>query len=169
MNRERLIWSGLAAVLVLGLIFGAVSSGQRDAWLEGYTMGRLAATSGDGAAVVTAPYLPYAYGAAPRGLGFGGFLFLLVGAGLLFFLVTRFARMAQWRAWMAQGGPGGQGGAPVTGPGWQGPPPWAQHRMRWGCQGEQAQSAPASPPAPAAATQPSAPPQAPAATPPAAG
>jgi hypothetical protein len=168
MNRERLIWIGLAAVLVLGLIFGAVSAGQRDAWLEGYTMGRLAASSGDGAAVVTAPYLPYAYGAGQRGPGFGGFLFLLVGGGLLFFFVTRFARMAQWRAWMAQGEPGvsgGQGGAPATGPGWQGPPPWVQHRMRWGCQGGQAESAP---PAPAVA-QPPAAPQSPPAAPPAAG
>ena len=165
MNRERMVWIGLAAVLVLGLVFGAVSSGQRDAWLEGYTMGRLAASSGDGAAVVTAPYLPYAYGGGPQhGFGFGGFLFLLFAGGLIFFLVTRFARMAQWRAWAAQGGPGGPGGP--GGQGWQGPPPWAQHRMRWGCQGEQAEAAP--PAAPPAVQPPAVPPD-PNAAPPVAG
>ena len=43
MSRERLIWIGLAAVLMLALIVAAVNGAQQNAWMEGYTFGRLAA------------------------------------------------------------------------------------------------------------------------------
>jgi hypothetical protein len=161
-------------LLVLVLIFGGISNnvaaGQQSAWMEGYTMGRLTAAAGvDGAVAPMAPYAaPYAapYGGyAPRGPGFGGFLFLLLGAGALFFVFSRFARMARYWAWMAtQGGPQGawQGGA--QGPWQEGPqgawrqgPPW-MHRQ-WGCgaQGQQAggqQEQAAGAPANTTATQP---------------
>ena len=70
--RERIILFGLAALAVVALIFGAISSGisagQQDAWMQGYTMGRLTAAAGvDGATVApagqVAPFVaPYAMG-----------------------------------------------------------------------------------------------------------
>ena len=79
MSRERLIWIGLAAVLMLALIVAAVNGAQQNAWMEGYTFGRLAASAGEGAAV--APILPYGMGYVQRGPGFGGILFMLLGLG----------------------------------------------------------------------------------------
>ena len=63
--RERIILFGLAALAVVALIFGAISSGisagQQDAWMQGYTMGRLTAAAGvDGATVApVAPVAPF--------------------------------------------------------------------------------------------------------------
>lgn len=126
MVRGRFILAGVLALVVLALIFGAVSNGQRDAWTQGYLVGRLTAVEGDGA-LATAGLLPYAaYGLPQRGPGFGGFLFLLLGAGAIFFIGSRFARMAQWRAWAAQQG--------VT-PEGQPTPPWGGPAMGWGCGG----------------------------------
>jgi hypothetical protein len=146
MPRERIALIGLGALLVLALIFGGIASnvaaGQQSAWMEGYTMGRLTAAAGvDGAVAPMVPYAaPYAapYGGyAARGPGFGGFLFLLLGAGALFFVFSRFARMARYGAWMAaQGGPqGGTQGPWQGGPqgDWRHGPPW-MHRP-WGCGG----------------------------------
>lgn len=126
MFRGRFVLIGVAALVVLALIFGAISSSQRDAWTQGYLIGRLSAVEGDAALAATG-LLPYAIYATPqRGPGFGGFLFLLLGIGAAFFIGSRFARMAQWRAWAAQQGltPEGQPNAP-----WGGPP------MGWGCGG----------------------------------
>jgi hypothetical protein len=126
MVRGRLILAGVLALVVLALIFGAVSNGQRDAWTQGYLVGRLTAVEGEGA-LATAGLLPYAaYGMPPRGPGFGSFLFLLLGIGAVFFIGSRFARMAQWRAWAAQQG--------VT-PAGQPTPPWGDPPMSWSCSG----------------------------------
>lgn len=125
MVRGRFVIAGVMALVVLALIFGAVSNGQRDAWTQGYLVGRLTAVEGGDGALATAGLLPYAaYGFPQRGPGFGGFLFLLLGAGAVFFIGSRCVRMAQWRAWAAQHGvtPEGQPNAP-----WGGPP------MGWGC------------------------------------
>lgn len=126
MVRGRFILAGVLALVVLALIFGAVSNGQRDAWTQGYLVGRLTAVEGEGA-LATAGLLPYAaYGLPQRGPGFGGILFLLLGAGAIFFIGSRFARMAQWRAWAAQQG--------IT-PEGQPTPPWGGPPMGWGCGG----------------------------------
>ena len=47
MFRGRFVLIGVAALVVLALIFGAISSGQRDAWTQGYLVGRLTAITGD--------------------------------------------------------------------------------------------------------------------------
>jgi hypothetical protein len=117
MPRERIALFGLAALVVAALIFGAVSSGiavgQRDAWIQGYTMGRLTAAAGaEGAAAPVVPNaayaVPYAVGYQSHGPGFGGLFFLLLGAGALFFFLSRTVIMARWRTWAAmQGAPQG--------------------------------------------------------------
>ena len=130
MFRERIVWIGLAALVVIGLLFAGGSAMQRSAWVEGYTMGRLTTVGGDGAAAAVAPMMPmapmapYAYMYPQHGPGFGGFLFLLIGAGLLFFVVSRFVHRARWQAWAMQGGPQGE---------WRHGPPWMQHPMGPGC------------------------------------
>ena len=125
MSRERLIWIGLAAVLMLALIFAAVNGAQQNAWMEGYTFGRLAASAGEGAAV--APILPYGMGYAQRGPGFGGILFMLLGFGALFFVGSRIFRFAMWRAWAAQNYGATQNPDAAQNPGAM-PPPWMHHR-----------------------------------------
>lgn len=128
MDQKRILWIVLVGLLLCGLIFGMSGAVQRNAWMEGYTIGRLSAASGlDGAPAAVAPIAPYAYpGYGHHGPGFGGFLFLFFGAGLVFFFVTRLGRMAHWHAWAMHGGPQGE---------WkQGPPPWAHHHQHgWGC------------------------------------
>jgi hypothetical protein len=153
MPRERIVLMGLAALLVFGLIFGAiangVSAGQRDAWMEGYTMGRLTAAAGvDGALAPMAPYAGYGAGyTATRGHGpgFGGFLFMLLGAGALFFFISRLVMRERWRTWAAmQGAPGAaMPGGPAglhQGPPWTHGPrgcgPWGNP---WGSPWEQSQ------------------------------
>ena len=131
MSRERLIWVGLAAVLVLALISSGVNSAQQSAWMEGYTFGRLAASAGEGAAV--APILPYGMGYAQRGPGFGGILFMLLGFGALFFVGSRIFRFAMWRAWAAQNPDAAQSPGAM-------PPPWMHHRH--GCGERQAATTP---------------------------
>ena len=120
MEQKRIIGLVVAALVVLGLLLAVGGGMQRDAWMEGYTIGRLTAAAGvDGALAPVAPYMPYAM--PHRGPGFGGFLFLLLGGAAFFFVVTRFLHMARWRAWAMQGGqPGAQGD-------WHGGPPWMSH------------------------------------------
>ncbi|MFN8464180.1 MAG: hypothetical protein U0X20_01455 [Caldilineaceae bacterium] len=152
--RERIVLFGLAALAVIALVFGAISSGvsagQQEAWMQGYTMGRLTAAAGvDGAAAgVTpagvapvAPFVaPYAMGYRSHGPGFPGFLFILLAIGGVFFVVRmikmshwrRYAAMQGWQGGWPQGGPqpGAQQGGPQAD--WQqGPPPWM--RGHWGC------------------------------------
>ena len=126
MSRERLIWIGLAAVLMLALIVAAVNGAQQNAWMEGYTFGRLAASAGEGAAV--APILPYGMGYAQRGPGFGGILFMLLGFGALFFIGSRIFRFAMWRAWAAQDYGAAQHPDAAQNPGAMPIPPWMHHR-----------------------------------------
>ncbi len=112
MSRGRLILIGVFALVVLALIFGAISNGQRDAWTQGYLVGRLTAVEGaDTLAAIG--LLPNVYGYPQRGPGFGGFLFLLLGIGALLFVGCRFLHMARWRAWAAAQGlmPEGQANA----------------------------------------------------------
>jgi len=138
MFRERFVWIGLAALLVIGLVFAGGGRAQQGAWMEGYTVGRLTAAAGVNAAVApvapVAPLAPYAagypMGYPHQGPGFGGFLFLLFGAGALLFVFSRFAHLARWRAWAMQQD-WSQGGAPGE---WRGgPPPWMRERMHGGC------------------------------------
>ena len=125
MSRERLVWIGLAAVLMLALIVAAVNGAQQNAWMEGYTFGRLAASAGEGAAM--APILPYGMGYAQRGPGFGGILFMLLGLGAIFFIGSRIFRFAMWRAWAAQNYGAAQNPDAAQNPGAM-PPPWMHHR-----------------------------------------
>ena len=125
MFRGRIVWIGIAALVIIGLLMAGGQALQQNAWTQGYLIGRLTATSADGAAAA-APLMPYGYGYPSRGPGFGGFLFLLLGAGAIFFFFTRAAR---WRAWAMQ--------AEAAGEGFQGPP-WMHQRMRHSCHEKQA-------------------------------
>lgn len=123
MERQRILGIAVAAALVLGLIFAVGGSMQHNAWMEGYTIGRLTAAAGvNGALAPAAPYLPHAF--PPRGPGFGGILFLLLGGAAFFFIVSRMLHMARWRAWAMQGGA----------------PPWMGHGGPWGCGQGQSQA-----------------------------
>jgi len=77
-NGKHFLGKALVGLLVIVLLASGVSAMQRDAWTQGYVMGR-AASSGDGGAL--APLLPYGYGgyAGPRFGGFG----TILGIGLL--------------------------------------------------------------------------------------
>lgn len=88
---RRWILAGLAVLAVVGLIFAGGARAERQAWFEGYTLGRLAAdpaAAGSAAVAAAAPYagptfgpsFGYHYGYA-YGPGFGprfGGLFFLV-------------------------------------------------------------------------------------------
>jgi hypothetical protein len=159
-----------------GIIFGLSGAAQRDAWTQGYLVGRLSAI--DGGAAALAPVtggLPqtagqvYGVGWGHRGFGFGGFLGFLFLGGLLFFIFGAMRRAMMWRHWVHQygapgqpGGPGmGWGGAQGGPGGWHGPQGWqggypgSQQSQQ---QGGQAQAVPVepTPPAGAPATPPAA-------------
>jgi hypothetical protein len=136
MVRGRFLLAGVLALVVLALLFGAVTNGQRDAWTQGYLVGRLSAVEGE-AALAPAGLLPYAaYSLPQRGPGFGSLLFLLLGVGAVIFIGSRFARMAQWRAWAAQ-----QGISPESYP----HAPWGGPPMHWGCGGHHQRQQPTQP------------------------
>ncbi len=128
---RRLIFVGLAALLVIGLLMANNSAAQRDAWTQGYLVGRLSAGSaGTGNA---APLPPYAYpGAYPGydgawgypGPHHGGFgAILLVGLGLLFFFgISRFFR--GWHGGRPGEGPHGSWGMHGHGRRWWHDTPW---------------------------------------------
>lgn len=164
MFRERFVWIGLAALLVIGLIIAGGAHAQQGAWMDGFMMGRLTAVAGTNTAVApVAPVAPvmaypvgYPMGYPHQGPGFGGFLFLLFGAGMVFFVVSRFVHMARWRAWAMQQD-WSQSGAEGE---WRGgPPPWMHGPMHGPCGHkpapgqsqqapvQQAAQAPAQPPA----------------------
>ena len=124
--RQRVIIVVVGALVALGIIFGLSGAAQRDAWTQGYLVGRLSAI--DGGAAALAPVtggLPQAagqvYGAGwgHRGFGFGGFLGFLFLGGLLFFILGGMRRAMMWRHWAHQQGAPGQPGGP--GMGWGGP------------------------------------------------
>lgn len=99
----------LVGLVVIGVLMGVGSSVQRNAWMQGYMMGRLAATSSDsGAQLPLPPFYGYPggyYGPAPTG-GFG-WLFAIVLIVILFFVAKRAAMHAWRRHWGAEGGPQG--------------------------------------------------------------
>jgi phosphotransferase system glucose/maltose/N-acetylglucosamine-specific IIC component len=125
MEQRRIVFIVIAALVVIGLLFGVGSSMQRNAWMEGYTMGRLTAAAGvDGALAPMMPYAPVAVGYPQHGPSFGGVLFLFFGAGLFFLIASRFWHRARWQEWAAQSG---QPGETRHGP------PWMHHgRGCWG-------------------------------------
>jgi hypothetical protein len=95
-----------AVLLVLGLVFAGGAAAQRDAWMQGYMMGRLATGNDGGANAALLPYMYPGYG----GPHFGGFgIFLLLGLLFLGFAAMRFFRFSAWRE---GGGPWGHGGGP---------------------------------------------------------
>lgn len=131
MSRERMVMIGLAVLLAGALLFAGAAAGQRSAWMEGFMVGRFTAAAtaeGAGAAAAVMPYAAYAPGFGRSGPGFGGFLFLLLGIGLVAFFASRCSHRARWR-WMAmQSAP--QGGAEGD---WRhGPPPWMGGRWSHG-------------------------------------
>ena len=104
MFRGRFLGLVLAALLVFGLLIGGASAIQRDAWTQGYMMGRLSTGTDGGSAV---PMMPYAYPGIYGGAGhFGGGLGLIFGIGLLFLLVLVVGRLFGPRAWAMHGGRG---------------------------------------------------------------
>jgi len=93
-------------ILVIGLaaIGGAI---QRNAWMQGYMMGQLAA-SGEGQAL--APYMPYGY---PGAHSIGPWL---LGIGLILVLMAMAGRFMRFHAWKKAGG--------------KPPAEWAEHWRR---------------------------------------
>ena len=91
----------LVGLIVIALIVGALSSGQRNAWTQGYLMGRAGAGLESGAGVPGWPYGYPQYG----GLSFGGLgpLLILALLALLFIGASRAFRRG---AWAAHGGHG---------------------------------------------------------------
>ena len=139
MFRGRWLMMVLVGLLIFAVVGGIGSAMQRNAWNEGFMMGRLASGGQDGAPAPIQPYT-YGYGYPDRGFGggsfFGGLGFLL-GLGLLFFLVSGFFRMWRWRAWATQWESGAAPGGPWRGPGHEA---WHHfHGSRRGCWGDQAE------------------------------
>jgi hypothetical protein len=105
---RKFIMIAAVALLLLVFVVGVVPNAQREAWTQGYLVGRLS----DGAAGASSAQLPaFAYPgyAGPNyGPHFGGlgFIILLI---LGFFLFTRFFHCMRWRAGQGWGGPEGQG------------------------------------------------------------
>lgn len=92
----------LAGLLVITLLVDGVSAVQRNAWTQGYLVGRAATGSDSG---VVAPALAYGY-PAYSSVHFGGFG-LLLGFGLLALLFLGAGRLAFHRAWAMHRGPRG--------------------------------------------------------------
>jgi hypothetical protein len=91
---------GAAVLLVLGLVFAGGAAAQRDAWMQGYMMGRLATGNDGGANAALLPYMYPGYG----GPHFGGSgIFILLGLLFLGFVALRHLRFSAWRE---GGGPG---------------------------------------------------------------
>lgn len=113
------LMKALVGLLVLVLLVSGVSAMQRNAWTQGYMMGRLA-TGSDGGAV--APVMPYGY-PGYAGPSFGGYG-LILGIGLLALLFLGVGRAFRHRAWAMHGGPDGdpRGGHD---------PQWQQHMAEW--------------------------------------
>ncbi len=109
MEKKQAVLIAVAALVVIGLLFSIGGSMQRNAWMEGYTLGRLTAAAGvDGALAPMMPYAPVAVSYPQHGPGFGGILFLFFGAGLFFLITTRFLHRARWQEWAAQGAQAGE-------------------------------------------------------------
>ena len=81
MAGKRWIMVLLALLLVFGGIAAISGAAQRDAWMQGYMVGRMSA-DGDGASAL-APYLLQSGGLMPRAGGFGAGFGLLIALGFL--------------------------------------------------------------------------------------
>jgi hypothetical protein len=100
MHGKRFLVPALAGLLVIVLLFSGVSAMQRNAWSQGYMLGRLS-TGADAGAV--APLMPYGYSS---GHSFGGGFGLVIGIGLLLLLLGA-GRAFHGRPWAMHGGPHG--------------------------------------------------------------
>ena len=141
MDRRTLVAMVVAVVLGI-MLFGAISSGIRQAgWNEGFLVGQLSSSTEGGQAVQ--PYLAArGYGANGWG-GHGWHPFGIIGGffRVLFFgfLIMLAFKFFAFRRWARHGYPGGQPGGP-----------WGHHgRHHWGQHGEQSQQS-----APTPQTQP---------------
>lgn len=128
MDQRRLVIGIVAGLLVLGLLGAWSASAQQDAWTQGYLLGRLSSSGESGGAGALAPYL---YPGLAGGFGrprFGpfGFIFPLLGLGLVFLIVSRFFRIAAWRHGGSWGHPGGRPWGGERGPEGRFGPPWAR-------------------------------------------
>jgi hypothetical protein len=117
---RRFLIAGVVALVILGLIVsGITASVQRNAWMQGYLMGRLESGSTSGGSNA-APLAPYLYGyRAPYGGG-GGFGWL--GVILVVFLLFAGLRVLRCAVGYAGGGPGGRRYGPGQRHGHR--PPW---------------------------------------------
>jgi hypothetical protein len=143
---RRILIAGLVALVILGLVVSGNAAQQREAWTQGFLVGRLSAgSSGSGSAAPLPPevypglaggYGAYGYGGYGAGPHFGGFGFLLlIGLGLLFFMFA--GRFLRHNAWRHHGGWGPYGGGPSQGDpakseAEQGEKPWGAHGPWWG-------------------------------------
>lgn len=107
----------IAGLIALGVFMSVSANAQRDAWMQGYLLGRV---SGGGSDAAASTLLPLIYGGHLGGSPFGGFgPFLFIGlAALAVFGVSRAMRAAAWRH---HGGAWGQPG--------QLPPWWSQEQQ----------------------------------------
>lgn len=128
---KRFLVTALVGLLVIALLVGGMSAMQRNAWSQGYMMGRLS-TGSDGGAVT--PYVPYGYpgSAYLGGAPFGGGLGLIFLLGLLFVLFLAIGRSFRHRAWAMHGGPDGGPDGMSDHP-WKhmGPPAGGQGAQQW--------------------------------------
>lgn len=99
---RHFLGKALVGLLVIVLLVGGVSAAQRNAWTQGYMVGR-AAAGGDGGA--RTPLLPYGYPGYARP-HFGGFG-VIFGIGLLALLFLGAGRAFRRQAWAMHGGPHG--------------------------------------------------------------
>jgi hypothetical protein len=139
MFHRRPLFGLIVLLVIFGLILAGGAAAQRNAWMQGYMMGRLSSGT-DGAGANTLPPFAYGggYGWGYGGPHFGGFLGFLVVVGILFLVfggMRRFHMMhGPWRQGMWQQGAdqpddperqqAAQAGGPEGGP-WGGP--WARH------------------------------------------
>ncbi len=136
---RRFVGVIVAGLIALGVFMMVNANAQRDAWMQGYLLGRV---SGGGSDAAASTLLPLVYGGYLGHGGPGGFApFLFIGlAALAFFGVTRAMRAAAWRHH------GGGWGQPGQLPPWwnqeQAPPPgdaphaqtppWSHRPPWWG-------------------------------------
>jgi hypothetical protein len=103
MFHRRFLLIAVAGLIVLGLLIGAQGAAQRDAWMQGYMMGRLSDGSAAGSA---GALLPYAYQGGSFGPShFGGGFGVLFGIGLLILGLAFAGRCMHARMWGMHGGP----------------------------------------------------------------
>ncbi|MSP14737.1 MAG: hypothetical protein EXR62_17485 [Chloroflexi bacterium] len=130
MFRGRFIMGILAIFLIFGL-FSSIGGGmQRDAWTQGYLVGRLSTSTEGSSAVPPAPVLIPGYQGfagfhgASWGAHFGGFG-LLLGIGFFFLVLMGLGKFFRFFAWRHMGGP--QGGPWGRYESW--PPGWGWHHQ----------------------------------------